>query len=67
VALVAIYTATKVLPNAELFVHYGDQKKRSYEVGDPAPLLPKRDILESELPRCWIDDAEQMTDAFRSS
>lgn len=63
---VAVYTARDVEPFSELFVHYGDMKRRNYEVGSPAPLLNKSDIAEAELPRQWTI-SQMLGDAIREA
>ena len=50
VSCVAAYTACAVAAGSELFVHYGDAKKRDYQVGFPAPTLFKKDIEHREYP-----------------
>ena len=50
ISCVAAYTASAVAAGSELYVHYGDSKKRDNEFGLEAPLLYKRDIDESEYP-----------------
>lgn len=45
VALVALYAARDLVPGEELFVHYGEDMGRNYEVGEPAP-----DLLKYEIP-----------------
>jgi hypothetical protein len=63
--LVAVYTTERIQGNSELFVHYGNAKKRSYEVSDPALPLALKDISPEELPRCWVDNPQAMTSAYR--
>ena len=67
VASIALYAARELLSYEELFVHYGDGKKRNYEVGKAAKLL-KKDIPEEELPCRWVYSAPAHgppPDAFR--
>ena len=53
ISCVAAYTTSAVAAGSELYVHYGDSKKRDYEVGLEAPLLYKKDINESEYPNMY--------------
>ena len=48
VSCVAAYTACAVAAGSELFVHYGDAKKRDYQAGFPARTLYKKDIEHRE-------------------
>jgi hypothetical protein len=57
IALVAVYSAQDIGGCEELFVHYGNAKRRDYDVGEPALPLTLKDIPAAELPRCWTTDA----------
>jgi hypothetical protein len=59
VTLVAIYTAEPISGDSELFVHYGNEKKRDYVVGEPSRPLALKDIRDDELPRCFVFDASR--------
>jgi hypothetical protein len=65
VTLVAMYTTERIDGNEELFVHYGDAKKRSYEVGEPALHLALKDIAPEELPCHWTGDPTRISGAYR--
>ena len=44
IVLVAAYAARDLKRGEELFAHYGDEKARDYEVGEPAPEL--QDVVD---------------------
>ena len=54
VALVALYATRDLEPGEELFVHYGEDKRRSYCVGLPGRRLNKHEITRSEYPDKWL-------------
>ena len=51
---VALYAARDLQSGEELFVHYGDSKTRSYDVGTSAPPVFKKDIPDNETPGNWL-------------
>jgi len=53
ISCVAAYTACAVAAGKELFVHYGDEKNRDYDVGFSAPVLYKKDIKDCEYPHVY--------------
>lgn len=66
VALVALYAARDLMLGEELFVHYGEDMGRDYEVGEPAPDLFKYDIPARELPCNWSPPLGALRDGYRS-
>lgn len=64
VVFVALYTTEAVGPHEELFVHYGGDKHRDYEVGLAARPPAKTRLSLEELPRCFVPDAYAAREEF---